>query len=246
VQRREEPCYTGTYGLFHTGTGPTSAPAGNPGASCDSTVSTVGAERSVFTLNTSIMAVAEAALGRMGADQLRRYTTGNAAVQLDPNVWELPGAMPEIAPSPDFGANMDKLFTERSSVMQAWGAYGILWPVVHFQLGVSPDIGRNRFTVVPQVPDGQSQVSGSNIRLGKGTVAVTATRSASQLTTVVQQSSSARLTIGALLPDGARVQSVTLDGHPASYDVVETARGKEARVDAGSNKGTSKLVVAFG
>ncbi len=141
VQKREEPCYTGTYGLFHTGTGPTSAPAGNPGASCDSTISTVPAERSVFTLNTSIMAVAEAALGRMGADQLRRYTTGNAAVQLDPNVWELPGAMPEIAPSPDFGANIDKLFTERSSVLQAWGAYGILWPVVHFQLGVSPDIG---------------------------------------------------------------------------------------------------------
>ena len=52
----------------------------------------------------SIMAVAEAALGRMGADQLQRYTTGNAAVQLDPKVWELPGAMPEIAPSPDFPA----------------------------------------------------------------------------------------------------------------------------------------------
>ena len=243
VQKREEPCYTGTYGLFHTGTGPTSAPAGNPGASCDSTVSTVPAERSVFTLNTSIMAVAEAALGRMGADQLRRYTTGNAAVQLDPNVWELPGAMPEIAPSPDFGANIDKLFTERSSVLQAWGAYGILWPVVHFQLGVSPDMGRHRFVVVPQVPDGQSRVSGDNIRLGKGTIAVAATRSSSRLTTTVRQSSSDRLTIGALLPAGASVKSVSLDGYPATYDVVQTARGKQVRVDAGAHKGTSNLVV---
>ena len=246
VQKREEPCYTGTYGLFHTGTGPTSAAAGNPGASCDSTVSTVPAERSVFTLNTSIMAVAEAALGRMGADQLQRYTTGNAAVQLDPSVWELPGAMPEIAPSPDFPANIGQKFTERSSVMQAWGAYGILWPVVHFQLGVSPDIGRHRFTVVPQVPDGQRVVAGNNIRLGNGTVAVTATRSSSRLTTDVRQSASAQLTIGALLPTGATVKSVKLDGRPASYDVVKTARGKQVRVDAGTAKGSSKLVVTLG
>ena len=80
----------------------------------------------------------------MGAGQLQRYTTANAAVQLDPSVWELPGAMPEIAPSPDFGANIDKLFTERSMALQAWGTYGILWPVVHYQLGVSPDAGRSR------------------------------------------------------------------------------------------------------
>ena len=37
-------------------------------------------------------------------------------------------------------------------VMQAWGAYGVLWPVVHQWLGVSPDLGRNRVSVVPQVP----------------------------------------------------------------------------------------------
>ena len=83
VQGRQSPCYTDTYGMFHTGTGATSDPAGNPGASCDSATSSTVADREVFTLNTSIMAVAEAALGRMGADQLRHYTTGNAAVQLD-------------------------------------------------------------------------------------------------------------------------------------------------------------------
>ena len=100
VERREEACYTSEFGLFHTGTGPTSAEEGNPGASCDSAVSSVPSERSVFSLNTSIMAAAEAALGRMGPDQLEHYTTGNARSQLDPDVWELPGAMPEIAPSP--------------------------------------------------------------------------------------------------------------------------------------------------
>jgi hypothetical protein len=41
--------------------------------------------------------------------------------------------MPEIVPGGDFGANIDRLFTERSMVMQAWGAYGVLW-----QLNGSP------------------------------------------------------------------------------------------------------------
>ena len=246
VQGRQSACYTDTYGLFHTGTGATSDPKGNPGATCDSATSSTVSDREVFTLTTSIMAVAEAALGRMGTDQLQRYTTGNATVQVDPKVWELPGAMPEISPSPDFGANIDKLLTERSSALQAWGSYGILWPVVHFQLGVSPDIGRGRFTVVPQVPDGQSKVSGDNIRLGNGTISVAATRTASRLTTRVRQSSSDRLTIGALLPAGASVKSVTLDGHPAPYDVVQTARGKQVRVDGGAERGTSQLVVTTG
>ena len=32
----------------------------------------------------------------------------------------------------------------RSMVMQAWGHYGTMWPVVHQQLGVRPDLGRDR------------------------------------------------------------------------------------------------------
>ena len=246
VQKREEPCYTGTYGLFHTGTGPTSAAAGNPGASCDSTVSTVPAERSVFTLNTSIMAVAEAALGRMGADQLQRYTTGNAAVQLDPSVWELPGAMPEIAPSPDFPANIGQKFTERSSVHAGVGR--LRDPLAGRALPARRE-PRHRPAPLHGGAAGarrSARVAGNNIRLGNGTVAVTATRSSSRLTTDVRQSASAQLTIGALLPTGATVKSVKLDGHPASYDVVKTARGKQVRVDGGSAKGSSKLVVTLG
>ena len=246
VAKREEPCYSGQYGLFHTGTGATTDPKGNPGPTCDSAVSSVPSERSVFTLNTSIMAVAEAALGRMGAGQLQRYTTDNAQVQLDPSVWELPGAMPEIAPSPDFGANIDKPFTDRSMALQAWGAYGILWPVVHFELGVAPDLGRNRLRVVPQVPSGQHTVAARNVRLGGGAVDVTGHRSAGRLETTVHQNRSWKLTIGALLPRGAAVRSVRLDGHRVRYTVVQTARGRQVLVNAGRGRGTSELVVRFG
>ena len=243
VAKREEPCYTGEFGLFHTGTGPTSAEGGNKGASCDHTISSVQSERSVFTLNSSIMAAAEAALGRMGANQLGRYTTGNARVQLDPSVWELPGAMPEIAPSPDFGSNMEKLFTERSMALQAWGTYGILWPVVHYQLGVSPDLGRNRLSVVPQVPTGQGHVSGRHIRLGSGAVDVSATRGAKQLRTVVHQSRRWHLDIGARMPAGSRVESVRVDGRRVAYSVLSTARGRVLVADGGASTGTTRLVV---
>ncbi|MBA2558821.1 MAG: glycogen debranching protein, partial [Propionibacteriales bacterium] len=120
LKQRQRPCYTGTFGLYHTGTGRTSDPIGNPGATCDAAVSSVHSERNVFSLNTAIMAVAEGNFGRLGARQQQYYTTGNARIQLDPRVEEMPGAMPEIAPEGDFTPNIDRPFNERSMVLQAW------------------------------------------------------------------------------------------------------------------------------
>lgn len=244
LAQRERDCYTGEFGLFHTGTGPTSAPAGNPGSSCDSVVSTVGSERSIFSLNTGVMAVAEGNFGRLGVNQQQRYTTGNARIQLDPTVWETPGAMPEIAPSPDFLANIDRPFTDRSMSLQAWGAYGTLWPVVHQQLGVSPELGRDRLAVVPQLPDGQREISGRSMRLGNGSADVSASRGDRQLrTSVALDHVRAVLTIGAVLPAGKRVSSVTLNGRPVSYEVVRTARGSEVRTT--TSGATNTLVVTL-
>jgi hypothetical protein len=242
---RQESCYSGELGLFHTGTGPTSDPVGNPGASCDLSVSSVHSERSIFSLNTGIMAVAEGNFGRLGADQQQRYTTGNARIQLDRDVWEMPGAMPEIAPSPDSPANIGRPLYDRSMVLQAWGAYGVLWPVVHQQLGVSPDLGRGDLTVVPQVPGGQQRVAGANIRLGDGSVDVTAERTESTLSTTVTRHGSVHLIIGQVLPAGVVVSSVTLNGNPTLYHVRQTARGDELVVDAGTGTGASALVVTL-
>ncbi len=153
--------------------------------------------------------------------------------------------MPEIAPSPDFPANIGRPLYDRSMVLQAWGAYGMLWPVVHQQLGVSPDLGRGDLTVVPQVPGGQHRVAGSNIRLGDGSVDVAAERTASTLTTTVTRHGSTHLLIGHVLPTGATVDSVTLNGDPTAYDVRQTARGSELVVNAGTGTGTSALVVTL-
>jgi hypothetical protein len=130
--------------------------------------------------------------------------------------------------------------------LQAWGAYGVLWPVVHHQFGVSPDLGRHRLSVIPQVPGGQDRVAGKNIRLSDGSIDVEARRSGKDLTTVVTRNVAADLSIGHVLPPGAKVASVTLDGRPVPYQVVNTARGQEVVVLAGRDATRNTLVVGLG
>jgi hypothetical protein len=243
LAQRERPCYTGIFGLYHTGTGPTSADGGNRGPSCDSVVSSVQSERSVFSLNTAIMAVAEGNFGRLGTEQQQRYTTGNARIQLDRLVWEMPGAMPEIAPEGDFTPNIERPYTERSMVLQAWGAYGNLWPVVAQQLGVSPDLGRGHVSVVSQVPSGQHRLSGRNILLGDdGAVSVRAISTRDELRTeVALERADTSLTIGHVLPAGSSVREVRLDGRRVPVQIVRTARGREVVAD--TDAGVHELVV---
>ncbi|SCK56509.1 hypothetical protein [Streptomyces sp. WMMB 322] len=244
LNKREENCYSDELGLFHTGTGPTSAEGGNKGPSCDSTVSSVQSERASYSLNTGIMAVAEGNYGRLGRGQQQRYTKANARIQLDPSVWEMPGAMPEVAPSPDFEPNIERHMTERSMVLQAWGAYGVLWPVVHHQLGVSPDLGNGRLSVVPQIPQGQKRIAGSNVRLADGSIDVRARRAGKTLTTdVTRDQLDAKLSIGHVLPSGAEVESVTLNGRPVPHEVVSTGRGKEVVATAPRGDERATLVV---
>ena len=90
LTERQGDCFSGTapfnLGLFHTGC--EGGPAGK-------------GERTIFSLTTSIMAVGEGNYGRLARDEQRRYTNANAAPMFEPD--EMPGALPEILPSPDFG-----------------------------------------------------------------------------------------------------------------------------------------------
>ena len=218
---REIECYSEDNGLYHTGA---------PG--CDSAQSNRPAEKSIFTLNTAVMAVGEGNYGRLGPDQQQRFTTANAKLQL-PDPDEQPGAMPEIAPSPDYGRSINKPFTERAMVLQAWGAYGTIWPVVHQQLGFRPDMGRRALEVTPQVPPQSPQLSGENIRLGSGSVDVSASVSnGTYWTTVAPNVSLRKLTIGHTVPREDEIVSVTLEGNVVPYEIRETNRGKEVLVEA--------------
>lgn len=211
---RETDCFSGTapfnVGLFHTGC--TGGPEGK-------------GERTVFSLNTAIKAVAD---GNYGRSQ-RRYTDANAKTMLD----EQPGALPEILPSPDQNRNIDRCWTCRSMFMQAWGHYGTAWPVIAQQLGVMPDLGNRRLDVIPNIPADQELISGRSIRLGeRGTVAVRALRDGKLLETrVTLRSRDVRtLRIGATLPRGSTVRRVWLDGERVPAQRLVTHRGVEISV----------------
>jgi hypothetical protein len=153
---------------------------------------------------------------------------------------EMPGAMPEIFPSAPNGdpsqgipPNINRCWTCRSMVMQAWGNYGTVWPVVNQQLGVQPSLGDGVLHVVPQVPPGQPSVAGSNIRLGSGSLDVFASHSKSEYTTRMQLHGLklSSVLIGHTLPRGSKPGKVLLDGSTAhGVSVQTTNRGVEVTV----------------
>jgi hypothetical protein len=233
---RENSCFSGdrpgSLGLFHTGCG-----GGADGKG----------DFEIFSLTTSIQAVGEGNYGRLGPGQQQRYTDANAETMFSEPATggtpdEMPGAMPEIFPSAPNGdpskgipANINRCWTCRSSVMQAWGNYGTVWSVINQQLGVRPFLNDGELQVVPQVPIGQPSVAGSNIRLGDGSVDVFASQSGKTYTTKVDAARTPvrELTIGHTLPRAARPASVLLDGQPVRhYDTTLTNRGLEVTVAA--------------
>jgi hypothetical protein len=168
---------------------------------------------------------------------------------------EMPGAMPEIfpsAPSVDAAAgipaNIERCWTCRSMVMQAWGNYGTIWPVVSQQLGVRPFLGQSALQVVPQVPSGQPRVSGSDIRLGMGggSIDVFASHAGSHYTTTLSLNRLRlrSVQIGQTLPAGSTPASVSLDGRPAhDVQVRDTNRGVEVTAPV-RGSGPHTLVVS--
>jgi hypothetical protein len=233
---RENDCFSGSrplnLGLFHTG--------------CEGGANGQG-EKVIFGLGSSIQSIGEGNYGRLGPDQQGRYTHsiaetmfGEPATGGTPD--EMPGATPETFPAPDQGANIDRCWTCRSMFMQAWNNYGTTWAVVHQWLGVRPDLGFGRLEVVPQVPQGQTRVAGSNILVGNGAVDVTATHTGNVFTATVQAKVKADLTVGQTVPDGASVSSVTLNGQQVHFTVRDTNRGQEVLVDTHGG-GSQNLVV---
>jgi hypothetical protein len=241
LAEREDPCYSGerpyNRGLFHTGCG--GGPEGK-------------GERTIFGLNTAIQAVGEGNYGRLGPRQQKRYTdaevepmfrepyTGGDDVHHTPGTPdEQPGASPEIFPSPDFDAagprdaNVERCTRCRSMVMQAWNQYGTMWPVIHQQLGVRPDLGRGRLEIVPQVPPHEPWVAGRRIRLGDGALRVVrAAHQGARYRTRVDTGTAPvrRLRIGHTLPRGSRPAAVFLDGRRRRAQVRRTNRGVEVTV----------------
>jgi hypothetical protein len=92
--------------------------------------------------------------------------------------------------------------------------------------------------VVPQVPDGQPSVAGSNIRLGDGAADVFASHAGSTYTTklIVHGLHLHSLEIGHTLPAGSTPGAVVVDGQSVKNAAVrQTNRGVEVTVPVSGN-----------
>lgn len=202
----EGPTFTGPCGLYVDGVG---GPSGTSGQTC-------------YLVNTGALAVSEANYGR-----LPHAVTdmGKVAGQLTS---EMPGSLPELAASAQY--NPFEPFTSRANVMQAWSGYGLLWTTVHDLLGVVPDVPRHSVAVVPEVPASWPKLSVRDLRVGRDSLTETASHSVaksggSTYQTVVSGARGLSLTIGAVVPAGSPVASVTLDGHRVHFRQQASHRG---------------------
>jgi hypothetical protein len=71
---------------------------------------------------------------------------------------------------------------------------------------------------------------------------VSASLAGKRLTTTVRLDAKAALTVGAVLPAGARPAAVTYNGKPVKYTTVQTTRGTEVRAAVG---GGGSLVITL-
>ncbi|MGA8656386.1 MAG: hypothetical protein WB586_09570 [Chthoniobacterales bacterium] len=205
----ESSTFTGTTGFYQQGQ---SLPA-------------IKGNRQASAVNTGVMAVAEANYGRM--DESLRYVS-LVANELDV---EQPGALPELFDSPDY-----KYFPPfgGAMVMQAWSSHGIHWPLVELYLGIKPDAPARSLSVVPDLPSSWPELSIDELRVGSSEIAVAAQHSGSSYLTSVAAPVGWKLTLGYTLPANTQVKSVTLNGSPASFQIVLTNRGEEVHVQTNS------------
>jgi glycogen debranching enzyme len=215
----EGPTFTGSCGLYVDGVG---GPEGTGGQTC-------------YLVNTGALAVAEGNYGRMS----------QATTDMDKVAGQLtvgmPGALPELAQSSQY--NPYESFTSRANVMQAWSSYGLLWTTAHDILGVVPDAPDHSLTVVPDLPSSWPTASVQHLDVGSDQLALQAGQGNGSFTTQVSGASGLALTIGAVIPSGSTVSSVTLNGQPAQYRTVTTHRGVEVVVTDPDSSGASQSLV---
>jgi hypothetical protein len=223
LSKLESSVFTGTNGFYQAGAGGGFNGKGDLEASA---------------LPSSVMAVAEANYGRV--DQSLRYVL-DIARQLD---LEQPGALPEQMPSPGYILFPFQPLIRRAMVMQAWSSYGVLYPIVHYFLGVRPQAPQRLIVVVPQLPGSLPQLSIRDLRIGDQNLAVAAQRENKMYVTEVTLPAGYRLEIGHVLPPNAAIESVTLNGKATDHELRSVHRGNVVVVHVfAADTSTYRLVI---
>ena len=247
VEQRETACYTGEYGLFHTGTGADDGHRGQPRPVLrHGQVDGAGRASGVHPEHLDHGGCRGSARpdGRRPSSSATRPATPGPArpdrvgdARRDAGDRALAGLRPrehrqEVHRAFDGPAGVGHLRDPVAGRALRSSASARTWAA-----SASPSSRRS--------PPASSRSRVSDIRVGTGLVNVTALRGNNRLATIVRQDRRHLLTVGALLPEGKHVKAVTVDGRKATFRVLSTARGREVRVNGGREVGRTVLVVTL-
>ena len=163
--------------------------------------------RDVMSINTGLLALAEARYGRL--DQALRYTRKLAEAL---NV-RMPGAISEALP-------------DQWCFLQLWSALGIVSPVVEGVFGVEPRAAERRLRVIANLPDMWPRAELRQLRVGSAAIDVRIERVDGECRVQVACSDAEyTLDVGSAVPDGAGVADVRLNGQPVEWRLERTHAG---------------------
>jgi glycogen debranching enzyme len=167
-----------------------------------------------MTLPNGLMAVAEARYGRMDRALAYCYKIAGTIAR------RMPGASSDIPP-------------DGGCFIQAWSAYGIIWPVVHYFLGFQPDAAKRRACFAPQLPGSWHTARLQDVRVGSARMNLSVSGAENGLQIVLETSDpSYEITLGWAWPAGREPRRVTLNGTavlatseaPAEYSLHASGR----------------------
>lgn len=174
-------------------------------------------QRVTMTLPNTLMAAAEARYGRMDQALAYCHKIANAIAR------RMPGAYSEILP-------------EGGCFIQAWSSYGVIWPVVHFFLGLRPDAAKQRIRFIPHLPGSWSQARLQHVRVGRADFNVQVARTEEEVQVTLETSDpSYDVILGCVcsVKEEREPGSVTLNGTPVSFTLEHIAEHSSEHRDTG-------------
>lgn len=179
----------------------------------------------VMSINTGIMALAEA-----------RYGRNEQALQIVRKLSEalpyrMPGAISEALP-------------DRWCFIQLWSALGVISPVVEFFLGIAPRAGERKLRVVPNLPAGIDSLQLNKLRIGEAHFDIAVVRRSNAYSVrITGDDPEYQIETGAFLPTDAHVSATKLNGTQAEGRWETSNAGNALVFEA---KGQANLEIMLG
>jgi glycogen debranching enzyme len=163
--------------------------------------------RSVMSINSGMLGLSAA-----------RYGLNDQALPIvrrlaDALPYHMPGAISEALPN-------------QWCFIQLWSALGVISPVSECFLGIAPRAAKRFLRIVPNLPATWNHLAATNLRVGDTRVDISAERhEAGARLRVEGDASDYHLELGWVLPAGAHVGDVLLNGEPVEWHGEDTLAG---------------------